>query len=99
MLNGVGPVRANALKDAIHQWLKVERSAEDGFSSEDWEVDLGQALVWATVEDPKLYDLPKVRGWGKGIRAKVREQFGLKPGFDLKYFINDRFTGGESEQG
>lgn len=93
-LDGVGPVRANAMYHRIAKWLKEQRPASSGFKAEDWVPTLGHALAWATTEEPSAMKIPKVKGWGKGTRAKVREQFGLGEGMDLKYFMNG-IGGGE----
>lgn len=88
-LDGVGPVRANAMYHRIAKWLKQQRPVSSGFSEKDWMPTLGHALAWATTEKPEVMGIPKVKGWGKGTRGKVREQFGLEIGMDLKYFLNN----------
>lgn len=93
-LDGVGPVRANAMYHRIAKWLKEQRPASSGFKAEDWVPTMGHALVWATTEHPEKMRIPKVKGWGKGTRRKVREQFGLGEGMDLKYFLN---SGGDDD--
>ena len=56
-----------------------------GWKKEDWEPTLSQALFWASVSDREMYELPKVPGWGPGMRGKVREQLGLAEGQDLEF--------------
>ena len=82
-LKGIGPVKANALWDAIRGWNKQNRPLDRGFAVEDWEPALLQALAWASFYDPDGLGIPKVPGWGKGTRRNVREQLGLEDGFDL----------------
>jgi len=81
--NGIGPVKANALWGSIRQWNKKNRPLDRGFTEEMWEPTLLQALAWASFYDPDSLGIPKVSGWGKGMRKKVREQLGLEEGFDL----------------
>jgi len=69
-LDGVGPVRATALWETIEEFYGRTPT-------------LGQMLVWACVENPDYYKIPKVPGWGKGTRRSVREQIPLCEGQDL----------------
>jgi len=89
-LDGVGPTRANALWNAIREYRKRNYPPDAGFCEADWEPTLAQALVWATAEDTSALRIPRVKGWGKGIRAKVREQMGLQLGMDLQFYWNGK---------
>jgi len=80
MLDGVGPARANSLWQAMREYYAEYR--------DNAEPDLANAFFWASVEDPGLYDIPDIRLWGEGTRAKVREQMGLAHGFDFRAFMN-----------
>jgi hypothetical protein len=82
-IKGIGPVKANALWNAIGEWNKQNRPLNRGFVEENWEPTLLQLLSWASFYDPSSLEIPKVSGWGKGTRRKVREQLGLEDGFDL----------------
>jgi len=69
--------------EAIGKWNKQNRPLDRGFTEEMREPTLLQLLSWASFYDPDSLGIPKVSGWGKGTRRKVREQLGLEEGFDL----------------
>lgn len=80
---GIGPVRANQLYGAIAEWNVAQCPADRGFTDADRQVTTQQLIVWAAMEDPDYYGLPKPPGWGMGTRMRIREQLGLLPGQDL----------------
>lgn len=82
-LKGVGPVRANALWDAIKCYKRDSAYPEP---------TIGEALLWASAQDPKIYKLPHVQGWGKGTRFAVRRQLGLMDGTDIACIDNGLYA-------
>ncbi len=84
-LKGVGPTKANALWQGIRDY---RHSLHPDENTNSWEPSLGEALLWASAQDPKLYGLPHVHGWGKGIRNGIRKQLGLEDGLDFGFTTN-----------
>lgn len=76
-LDGVGPKKATALYKVLKAWLRKNHQR-------DIEPTLAALLWWASCSDLELVKLPKVLGWGPGLRRKVREQLGLYEGQDLR---------------
>lgn len=65
--DGIGPVRATALRDAM-----LEAGAAR---------TLFQALCWASWK--RRDGLPKIQHWGKGTFGSVRDTLGVPDGFDI----------------
>jgi len=82
---GIGPAKAGALWDAIREWNQINKPLDRGWTLEQQEPTLREALFWASVSDREMYELPKVPGWGPGMRGRVREQLGLIEGQDLEF--------------
>lgn len=69
-LDGVGPVKATMLWTTIEEFYGRTPT-------------LGQMLVWACMEDPDYYEVPRVPGWGPKTRQGIRDQIPLCAGQDL----------------
>ena len=59
------------------------------WSKDDWEPRLKQAIFWASVSDPKLFGMPKVRLWGKKSRQTVRDQLGMEKGENFRVMVDE----------
>jgi hypothetical protein len=75
-LDGIGPMRATQLWDGIKKYNKA-------MSKENSNPNLGQMLVWATMEEPRYYNVEKYHPWSSNLRAKVRAQIPLQGDQDL----------------
>lgn len=84
----IGPVKASALWDAIRKYNEQQRPLSRGWSEKDWEPRLKQAIFWASVSDPKLFGIPKVRLWSEKSRQKVRDQLGMEEGENFRVMLD-----------
>ena len=82
---GIGPKKANSLYGTILEWNLVNKPLDAGFTVEEQIPTLNQMLVWGSMTERrwKTYELPKVPGWGDGMRKKLHDQLGLEDNQDL----------------
>lgn len=83
-MSGVGKVKATALWEAIREWNRGHYPGR-----EDDEPTLAQALFWASCSNPRDFGIPKVKGWGEGMRERIRGQLGLEEGMNVRIMLDD----------
>lgn len=93
-LHGIGKVKATSLWNATLEWNKAQMPLDRGYTEDKWTPTLGQLLTWATMENPKAYNLPDVPLWGNGTRRAVRDQIPLCEGQDFQ-IVQVRIPGEE----